>query len=128
MTPAVIEAIVKAYYENFQAMNPQGWTETFTEDAIVVDPVGTPPNNARENAQKFLGILAMIFTKMELSQDQVFIAGNGAAVKWTMRVTGKNGKQGIAEGISVFEVHESGKIQKVSSYWDEAALKAQMKD
>jgi hypothetical protein len=41
---------------------------------------------------------------------------------------GKNGKQGIAEGISTFELDESGKIQQVSSYWDDAAMMRQIRD
>ncbi|NJP12217.1 MAG: nuclear transport factor 2 family protein [Leptolyngbyaceae cyanobacterium RU_5_1] len=127
MSPELIQTIITAYFDTLQAMNSVGWAENFTEDAMIQDPVGKPPNNARENAQKFLGLLAVVFERLELSQDQVFIAGNGAAVKWTMRGLGKDGKQGTAEGISVFEIHASGKIQRVSSYWDDDALMAQMK-
>ncbi len=70
----------------------------------------------------------MAFAKLELSLDNIFTSGNGAAVKWTMRGWGKNSRQGIAEGISIFEIHESGKIQQVSSYWDDAAMMAQIRD
>lgn len=127
MSPELIQNLVTSYFANLQAMNSVGWAENFTEDAVISDPVGKPPNNARENAQAFFGLLSMAFEKLELSQDHVFIAGDGAAVKWTMRGWGKNGKQGIAEGISVFEMHESGKIQQVCSYWDDAAMMAQIR-
>lgn len=127
MSPETIQALVSAYFKSLQAMDAKAWVENFTEDAVIYDPVGNPPNKARENAQKFFGILSMAFDKLELTPDQVFVAGNGAAVKWTMRGWGKSGKQGIAEGISVFEVHESGKIQQVSSYWDDAAMMAQIR-
>jgi ketosteroid isomerase-like protein len=123
-----IKEVVTAYFGNMQAMNSTAWAENFTEDAIVYDPVDKPPNKARENAPKFFGILTMAFAKLELSLDNIFISGNGAAVKWTMRGWGKNGKQGITEGISIFEIHESGKIQQVSSYWDDAAMMNQIRD
>ncbi|GAP94804.1 nuclear transport factor 2 family protein [Leptolyngbya sp. NIES-2104] len=127
MSPELIQNLVTAYFDNLQSMNLAGWVELFTEDALICDPVGKPPSKARENAPAFFGLLSMAFEKLELSQDNVFIAGNGAAVKWTMRVLGKSGKPGMGEGISVFAVHESGKIQQVSSYWDDAALMAQIK-
>lgn len=127
MSLELIQTLVTSYFSSLQMMDAAGWAENFTEDAVIYDPVGKPPSKARENAQAFFGLLSMAFEKLELSQDNVFIAGNGAAVKWTMRGLGKRGKQGIAEGISVFEIHESGKIQQVSSYWDDAAMMAQIK-
>lgn len=128
MSTEVIEKLVAAYLDQMQAMNPEGWVENFAEDAVIYDPVGNPPSKVKEDFPKFFGLLSMVFEKLEISQDQIFIAGNGAAVKWTMRGLGKNGRQGIAEGISVFEINEAGKIQQVSSYWDEAAMMAQLKD
>lgn len=122
-----IQAITAAYFANLQAMNPGSWVELFTEDATICDPVGNPPRKAREGAQQFFGQLSMIFEKLQLAQDGVFVVNNGAAVKWTMQAWGRNGKQGIAEGISVFEIHDD-KIQQVSSYWDDAALMAQIRD
>ena len=127
MSPELIQNLVTSYFSSLQSMDAAGWLENFTEDAIIYDPVGNPPSKARENAQAFFGLLSMAFEKLELSQDHIFIAGNGAAVKWTMRGLGKSGKQGVGEGISVFEVHESGKIQQVSSYWDDAAMMAQIR-
>lgn len=127
MSPELIQKLVTSYFSSLQMLDAAGWAENFTEDAVIYDPVGNPPSKARENAQAFFGLLSMAFKKLELSQDNVFIAGNGAAVKWTMRGLGKSGKQGITEGISVFEIHESGKIQQVSSYWDDAAMMAQIK-
>ena len=127
MSPELIQKLVTSYFSSLQMMAVTRWAENFTEDAVIYDPVGKPPSKARENAQTFFGLLSMAFEKLELSQDNVFIAGTGTAVKWTMRGSGKSGKQGIAEGISVFEIHESGKIQQVSSYWDDAAMMAQIK-
>lgn len=64
---------------------------------------------------------------MELSKDDIFFVKNGAAVKWTMQVVTKNGRHATSEGISVFEINDIGKIQKVSSYWDEAAMMMKLK-
>ncbi|MGL5873286.1 MAG: nuclear transport factor 2 family protein [Xenococcaceae cyanobacterium] len=128
MSEQTIKEVVSAYFNQMQAMNPIAWAENFTEDALIYDPVGKPPNKARENSEKFFAMLSIAFAKFELQIDNLFVAGNSAAVKWTMRGWGKNGKKGETEGISVFEMHESGKIQQVSSYWDDKAIIAQIKD
>jgi hypothetical protein len=74
--------------------------------------------------------------KLELGSDQTLqlnlpqffsLSKNGAAVKWTMQVVAKSGRHATAEGISVFEINDIGKIQKVSSYWDEAAMMMKLK-
>jgi ketosteroid isomerase-like protein len=128
MSPEHIQTMISAYFNALSAMNSKGWVENFTEDAVIYDPVGNPPNKALETADQFFGLLKMAFERLELTQDHVFIAGNNAAVKWTMRDWGKKGKQAIGEGISTFELDESGKIQQVSSYWDDAAMMRQLRD
>lgn len=128
MSAEAIEKLVDAYFVNMAAMNPEGWVENFAEDGVICDPVGKPPSKVHEDFQKFFGMLSAIFDKLELSKDHIFVvAGSGAAVKWTMRAVGKNGRTATVEGISVFEINGAGKIQKVSSYWDDAALMAQLK-
>ncbi len=107
-------------------MNQDRWIENFTPDALIYDPVGNPPSRAIEDAAQFFGLLTTVFEKLELTQDFVSVVGTNAAVKWTMRGWAKNGKQGTAEGISAFELRD-GKIQQVSSYWDDAAMMAQLK-
>ncbi|MCU0545720.1 MAG: nuclear transport factor 2 family protein [Oscillatoriaceae cyanobacterium Prado104] len=127
MSPETVPTAVTAYFNALQTMNPESWVENFSEDAVIYDPVGNPPNKAKENYQQFFGLLSMAFAKLEISQDCVRAGGNSVAVKWTMRGLGKNGKEGVAEGISIFELSETGKIDKVSSYWDDRAMMAQIR-
>ncbi|MGQ4649389.1 nuclear transport factor 2 family protein [Lyngbya aestuarii] len=127
MSKETIEKVVAAYFASMTAMNPEGWLENFAEDAVIYDPVGKPPIKAHEDVQKFFGLLFKFYDNLQISQDQVFIAGEGAAVKWTMRVIAKNGKNAVAEGISTFEINDSGKIKKMSSYWHEGEMIAQLK-
>ncbi len=72
-------------------------------------------------------MLSNFFEKMELSKDNIFFVENGAAVKWTMQAIAKSGRHTTSEGISVFEINDMGKIQKVSSYWNEAAMMMKLK-
>ncbi|MGB3207644.1 MAG: nuclear transport factor 2 family protein [Crinalium sp.] len=126
MSKELIEKAVAGYFDNMVAMNPQGWVDNFAEDGIVYDPVGNPPSMAHETFQDFFGMLSSFFKNIEISKDSIFISANQAAVKWTMKVVAKNDKNASAEGISIFEINEAGKIQKVSAYWDDVALRSQL--
>jgi steroid delta-isomerase-like uncharacterized protein len=125
MTPEMIQATVKAYFETQQKMDADAWLALFTEDAVIYDPVGNPANLVKETYQKFFALLTMTFEQLELLPEQIFVAGNGAAVKWRMRGQAKTGKQTTAEGISVFDLKDN-KIQRVSAYWDDKAMMAQL--
>ena len=127
MSKETIESILTAYFTNMAAMNPEGWIDTFAEDAVICDPVSNPPSKAHEYFPKFFGMLTALFEKLELSQDKIIIVGNNAAVNWTVRVVAKNGRNAMAEGISTFEINESGKIQKILSYWNDGEMMAQLK-
>jgi ketosteroid isomerase-like protein len=127
MSQEAISSTLTAYFTNMAAMNPEGWVDTFAEDAVICDPIGNPPSKAHEDFQKFFGMLSAFFEKLELSQDNIIIVGNNAAVKWTMRAVAKNGRNAMTEGISTFEINDAGKIQKVSSYWNESEMMAQLK-
>lgn len=120
-------SLLTTYFDNMAAMNAKGWLEIFAEDAVIHNPVGNPPKLVHKHSEQFFKILSNLFRKIELSKDNIFFIKNGAAVKWTMQVATKTDQHITAEGISIFEMNGIGKIQKVSSYWDEAAMKTKLK-
>lgn len=128
MSTAEIAALLTLYFDNMAAMNAEGWFGIFAEDAVIHDPVGDPPRLVHKDSQHFFKILSNFFQQIELSQDDIFFVKQGAAVKWTMQVVAKNDRHATVEGISIFEINDAGKIGKVSSYWDEAALMAKLKE
>lgn len=126
MTQTEIKQLLTEYYRQVAALNSEGWLEAFAEDGVVYDPVGKPPLNVQRDADKFFEILSKFYEKLEITPEQIFVAGNGAAVKWIMNVMARNGRTATTEGIAIFEFNEVGKIQKLQSYWDEAAMKAKL--
>lgn len=127
MSTEEIAALLTIYFDNMAAMNAEGWLEIFSEDAVIHDPVGAPPKLVYKDSQQLFKVLSNFFEKIELSKDNIFFVENGAAVKWTMQVVAKSGRHVTSEGISVFEINDIGKIQKVSSYWDETAMMMKLK-
>ena len=126
MSPEVVAKAVKAYFAALRAMDKQAWVDTFAADAISHDPVGAPPINGHEKLGEFFDTITAAFKEVGLTEDQVFIAGNAAAVKWTGRGTSKQGKKVHFEGIDVLEVNERGKIQGLRAYWNPAEMVAQL--
>ena len=126
MSPEIIAQAVKAYFAAIRAMDLQACVNTFAEDAVSHDPVGAPAIVGHQNLLEFFQQITAAFKEVGLTEDQVFVAGKGAAVKWTGRGISRSGKQVQFEGIDVFEVNEAGKIQTLHAYWNPAEMVAQL--
>ena len=121
-----ISRAVRNYFLAIRAMDPEAFANTFAEDGTTRDPVGTPGITGRTAIREFLASICKNFKSVALTEDSVFVAGNGAAVKWTGKGTSANGKEVNFEGIDVFEINADGKIQNVWAYWNPAEMIAQL--
>jgi steroid Delta-isomerase len=126
MSPEVVAQIVKAYFAALRAMDQQAWVNTFAEDAVSYDPVGALPINGHQKLGEFFQTITAAFKEVGLTEDHVFIAGNNAAVKWTGKGTSKQGRAVHFEGIDVFTINETGRIQTLHAYWNPAEMVAQL--
>ncbi|MBI3649594.1 MAG: nuclear transport factor 2 family protein [Acidobacteria bacterium] len=125
-SPEKIQETIAAYFVAIRAMDKEAWLNTFAADSTSHDPVGTPPLDTREKRSAFFDGVTSSFERVGLQENQVFVAGNGAAVKWTGSGTGKNGRAVTFEGIDVIEMDEEGKIKSLWAYWDPAAMMADL--
>jgi steroid delta-isomerase-like uncharacterized protein len=126
MSPEVVSNTVKKYFAALRAMDQQAWVNTFAVDAISHDPVGAPPIEGHQKLGEFFQTITAAFKEVGLTEDQVFVAGNEAAVKWTGAGVSKQGRKVKFEGIDVIKVNEDGKIQTVHAYWNPAEMVAQL--
>lgn len=126
MNPEVISRAVKSYFAAIRAMDIPAIVNTFADDAVTEDPVGTPPNHGHMRIEEFFQTVTAGFKEVGLTEDQVFISGNAAAVKWTGRGVSKDGRKVKFEGIDIIEVNEAGKIQTLHAYWNPAEMVAQL--
>ncbi len=121
-----IQETVAAYFAATRAMDKQAWLNTFAEDGVSHDPVGGDPLDTAEKRSAFFEGIAGAFERVGLQENEVYVAGNGAAVKFTGSGTGKNGRDVTFEGIDVFEMNEEGKVQNLWAYWNPAAMMADL--
>ncbi len=126
MSPEVVSLAVRAYFAALRAMDQQAWVDTFAEDAVSHDPVGAQPIRGHQQLGDFFQSITGAFKEVGLTEDQVFVAGNGAAVKWSGRGVSKQGRKVRFEGIDVFVINEAGKIETLHAYWNPAEMIAQL--
>lgn len=126
IAPDKISRAVRAYFLAIRAMDADAFANTFAEDGTTFDPVNSPGITGRDGIREFLQSICKNFKTVGLTEDSVFVAGNGAAVKWTGHGTSINGSEVNFEGIDVFEVNDDGKIQTVRAYWNPAEMIAQL--
>src|SRR5713101_1337120 len=103
ISPDRISRAVRAYFLAIRAMDADAFANTFAEDGTTFDPVGTPGISGRAAIREFLESICKNFKSVGLTEDCVFVAGNGAAVKWTGHGTSSTGKEVNFEGIDVIE-------------------------
>jgi len=121
-----ISRAVRGYFLAIRAMDADAFANTFAEDGTTFDPVGSPAITGRDALREFFQSICKNFKSVALDEDSVFVAGNGAAAKWTGHGTSTNGREVKFEGIDVFDVNEDGKIQTVRAYWNPAEMIAQL--
>ena len=126
VSPDKISRAVRAYFLAIRAMDAEAFANCFAEDGTTHDPVGTPAITGRAGLREFFASICKNFKSVGLTEDAVFVAGNGAAVKWTGKGTSHSGKEVRFEGIDVIEINQDGKIQNVHAYWNPAEMIAQL--
>src|SRR5260370_33506918 len=118
ISPDKISRAVRAYFLAIRAMDADAFANTCAEDGTTFDPVGTPGITGRAAIREFLQNICKSFKSVGLTEDCIFVAGNGAAVKWTGQGTSTNGRAVKFEGIDVIEGNEDGRILTVGAYWN----------
>ncbi|HBB35280.1 MAG TPA: ketosteroid isomerase [Cyanobacteria bacterium UBA9273] len=128
MSTESIPQAIRDYYAATRSMDGDAWVATFAPDAVNYDPVGGPPQSGREAIRQFFAGITDVFETVGVTEDFAHAVGNEVVVKWTGHGVGKNGREVMFEGIDLFELNAEGLIQTVRSYWDTAALMAQLQD
>jgi steroid delta-isomerase len=118
--------LVKSYFASIRAMDVEAWLAHFAADAVSHDPVGGTPLRGHAAMRQFFDHVMSRFETVGLHEDSVFLTEDRAAVKWTGRDVGKNGRPVTFHGIDIFELDAAGKIRTLWAYWDPAATLAEV--
>ena len=128
LTPQQIEAVIEDAFAGLVAFDVQRVINNFASDAVVEDPVGTPPIQGTQAIAAYLGTFPTLFSQMKLYSLDIKPGGQEAAVKWRLRFTTKTGKVFFLDGIGFFKFNQEGKIQTEKEFFDLAYFLEQLQD
>lgn len=126
LTSEQIEAVIEEVFTGLAAFDAQGVVSHFAPDAVVEDPVGTPPIQGTQAITAYLETFHTLFSKIKLYSLDVKVCGHEVAVKWRLRFKTKKGNVFFLEGIGFFKFNQQGKIQSEREFFDLAYFLSQL--
>ncbi len=128
MTPEQIETALEEVFTKLAAFDAQGVVNHFAADAVLEDPVGTPPIQGTQAITAYLQTFPTLFSHMKLYSLDIKVRGQEAAVKWRLRFKTHTGNVFFLEGIGFFKFNQEGKIQTEREFFDLEYFLAQLQD
>jgi steroid delta-isomerase len=101
-----------------EAPDVRAFTELFTPDGVLEDPVGTPPLRGREAIGQFLAAGRSFIEHSKYEIREVLSCGHESAVRWSAVVTTKRGDCIPVEGIGIFSFDDEHKLRHVREFYD----------
>jgi steroid delta-isomerase len=119
---ALIRGVVERYFRAIASADEESWVALHAPEAVSFAPVGSAPLETTEQRRRFVRGLCAAFDDVALVPDRIWVAPDGAAVKWTARATSRSGRDVVFDGVDVFEIDDGGRISTVWSYWEPEKL------
>ena len=126
LPPQQIEAVIEDAFAGLVAFDVQRVINNFASDAVLEDPVGTPPIQGTQAIAAYLGTFPTLFSQMKLYSLDIKPGGQEAAVKWRLRFTTRTGRVFFLDGIGFFKFNQEGKIQTEKEFFDLAYFLEQL--
>ena len=126
LTPQQIEAVIEEVFAGLVAFDVPRVVNHFAADAVVEDPVGTPPIEGAQAIAAYLATFPTLFSQMKLYSLDIKVRGQEVGVKWRLRFTTKTGNTFFLDGIGFFQFNQDGKIQREKEFFDLAYFLEQL--
>ena len=118
---------VAKYFAAIRETDTNAWVQLFAKDGVSHDPIGMASYTGHEQLEKFFTGINKAFAKVSFVEENTYVCGHNAAVKWNATGTGHNGVEVAFHGIDTFEMNENGEIVELKAYWDLQSVMAKLK-
>ena len=118
LTTEQTEAVIEEVFAGLAAFDVPRVVNHFASDAVVEDPVGTPPIQGTQAIAAYLGTFPTLFSEIKLYSLDIKVCGQETAVKWRLRFKTKTGNVFFLDGIGIFKFNQEGKIQSEREFFD----------
>jgi steroid delta-isomerase len=119
-TADVVARAIDGYLDAYNRNDRDAFLALFADDAVVEDPVGTPPHTGRDAIAGFWDTIHSLADSLHLGAAQRIVCGGEAAVVLTIEAT-MGGQRTRIHAVDTFRVLSDGRISEVRAYWDLAA-------
>ena len=126
LTSQEIETVIEDVFAGLVAFDVPRIMNHFADNAVVEDPVGTPPIQGKEAIAAYLATFPTLFNQMKLYSLDIKPGGQEVGVKWRLRFTTKTGNVFFLEGIGIFKFNQDGKIESEKEFFDLAYFLEQL--
>ncbi|MEU5882155.1 nuclear transport factor 2 family protein [Spirillospora sp. NPDC047279] len=113
-TQEQMKAVLQAYVDGFDAADPGAVSGLFADDAVIEDPVGTPPIQGRAAIDEFYVNAMAVGTKLTLDGPIRGSHGDKAAMAFTVEVPAMGMR---IHAIDVMTFGEDGKVTRMEALW-----------
>ena len=108
---------VDAFLKAAESWDVGGYARFFSANAIKIDPYGSQPVMGRDAiVQRYQVKRVEKLKEWKIVPHDVFVSGNGVALRWTVSVWPKTGETAVYEGIDLFEFDEDGLCEKMITF------------
>jgi steroid delta-isomerase len=107
---------LQAYIDTFNRGDAAGIADLYADDAMVEDPVGSPPKKGKAEIQAFYEFSVKTGAKLELAAPIRGSHGNSAAMAFDVVLTMPQGRM-IIRVIDVMTFNEAGKFTSMRAFW-----------
>lgn len=117
-----IRATVASYFAANEALDVERFISAFAPDATFYYAGPVSPVSGPQAVRQVAEFSLAPFSALKATINHIFCVENGAAVSYTVQLTGKNGRTASSEGIDVMEIDSAGKITSIRFYMDPETL------
>ncbi|MGH9301618.1 MAG: nuclear transport factor 2 family protein [Acidimicrobiales bacterium] len=117
-TPEEVRAAINAYVKAFDAQDKAAFLDVFTDDARQIDPAPGPANVGKEAIGAFWDNAAQMAESFKFNVHNIIVCGDEAAMIFTMTLGLADKSRVKFDGVDIFKVAESGKVESITAYWD----------
>ena len=124
MTDTPVTAV---YFRALNERDREQFAACFTDQCEVHSPFGTPPVQGRQRVQSEFDAMVNTRHSVKIIPKSAYRSGDRIAVLW-MADSISGDSQSCYEGVSVFEIDDSGRISRLEEYWDARAVERESAD
>ena len=115
-------ATVESYVEGWRSSNREAWLSLFADDAVLVDPAGSPPIEGKEAIAGFWDKTHSLGMKLNPQVSRIVVCGAEAMLVFRMTATAPDGSVMSLDVCDLFSFDEQGRIRQLRAFWDKGCM------